>query len=154
MTIAKYRVQGCCPPLHCTLQGSLEHKAWPGPYWQVVLPDWRHLLPVAAHLHGIGRAPTATLLPVGFDAFASILRWWRTRLQNWICIHLHVCLACLVFAMRYRPFRLFVEIGRPFKKKQKKLRHPTFSQMWSLMVAPSLYVFLSKLITFGYTPKG
>ena len=68
----------------------------------------------ARNWQGAHRNPAADA--VGFDASASILLWCGTRFQNWICIHLHACLVCLVFAMRYRPFRLFVEIGRPFKK--------------------------------------
>ena len=110
------------PLLHCTKQGSLEHKAWPGPCWQVVLPDWKHLLPVAMHLHGIGRAPTATLLHM-----------------RWVSMHLHRYrggggLACRIGFVStsmsvwhawylqggFDLFRLFVEIGRPFKQKKKR----------------------------------
>ena len=108
----------CGLPLHCTLQGSLEHKAWPGPYWQVVLPDWRHLLPVVVHLHGIGRAPTATLLQMrwvsmhlhrycGGGGLACRIGFVSTSMSVWHAWYLQCGIDL---------FRLFVEIGRPFKK--------------------------------------
>ena len=106
------------PPLHCTKQGSLEHKAWPGPCWQVVLPDWKHLLPVAMHLHGIGRAPTATLLHMrwvsmhlhryrGGGGLACRIGFVSTSMSVWHAWYLQGGIDL---------FRLFVEIGRPFKK--------------------------------------
>ena len=111
----------CSPPLHCTKQGSPEHRAWPGPCWQDVLPDWKHLLPVAMHLHGIGRAPTATLLHMrwvsmhlhryrGGDGLACRIGFVSTSMSVWHAWYLQGGIDL---------FRLFVEIGRPFKQKKK-----------------------------------
>ena len=110
-----------CPLLHCTKQGSLEHKAWPGPYCHAVLPIWRQLLPFVVLLHGIGRAPTATLLHM-----------------RWVSMHLHryrgggglACRTGFVFTSMsvwhawylqggIDLFRLFVEIGWLIKKREK-----------------------------------
>ena len=78
------------------------------------------MLPVAMHLHGIGRAPTATLLHMrwvsmhlhryrGGGGLACRIGFVSTSMSVWHAWYLQGGIDL---------FRLFVEIGRPFKKKK------------------------------------
>ena len=61
-----------CPPWHCTLLGSLEHQAWPGPRGKssLFLPDAVAFGCSAAALRERGAHLSPAALAAGVSAFA------------------------------------------------------------------------------------